>query len=237
MRIPATRGECGRCGYRATRAAVRKHLSVCTQPIPEAKRAARRRLPDVPGLLFEVVGRPKAYWLFLAVAHDAKLSDVDALLRTTWLECCDHLSEFAIGSTRYTSQPEPPPIFSSGPRAQSMHIQVGKVRLATAFEHRYDFGSTTVSDLSLVGPLPVAVPGKSVVVLAYNETPGFTCAACEAPAVSLCLECDGPGGEGFLCAACAESHDCDEYQRRPIVNSPRMGICGYDGPGAGPISA
>jgi hypothetical protein len=192
-------------------------------------------LPDVPGLLFEVVGRPKAYWLFLAVAHDAKLSDVDALLRATWLECCEHLSEFAIGATRYSSQPEPPPIFSSRPRSQSMHIEVGKVRLATgtAFEHRYDFGSTTVSDLSLVGPLPVAVPTKSVVVLAYNEAPGFACAACEAPAVSVCLECDGPGGEGFLCQACAESHDCDEYQRRPIVNSPRMGICGYDGPGAG----
>jgi hypothetical protein len=205
------------------------------QPLPEAKGAARRRLPDVPGLLFEVVGRPKAYWLFLAVAHDAKLSHVDALLRATWLECCEHLSQFVVGQTRYTSEPEPDPIFSRGPRARSMHIEIGKVPLqfGASFEHHYDFGSTTMLDLALVGPLPVRVPSKSAIVLAYNEPPSFACAACEAPAVSVCVECDGPDGEGFLCAACAESHECDKFFQRPIVNSPRMGICGYAGPGAG----
>ena len=229
MRIPATRGTCARCGYRANRAGLRKHLAECAEPVPWAGGRAGRPAV-VPGLVVEVVGRPKAYWLFLGVACDAKLSDVDALLRATWLECCDHLSEFVMGSTRYAS--EPSPTFSFGPRTQSMHIQIGKVLRPGAFiEHRYDFGSTTILDLSAVGPMPIATASKSVTLLANNEAPGFRCNECDRPAVSLCLECEADG-EGFLCATCAERHGCGEEGLRPIVNSPRMGICGYSGPGA-----
>lgn len=238
MRSPATRGECGRCGYRATRAAVRKHLSTCTQPIQQVGPTGGRRRSEVPALLFEVVGRPKAYWLFLAVAVDAKLSEVDAFLRSTWLECCGHLSQFVVGQTRYSSEPEPDSIFSRGPRARSMHIEIGKVPLQVGarFEHHYDFGSTTMLDLSLLGQLPVPVSSRAVALLAHNDAPAFTCAACHERAAWVCLECDGPGGEGFLCEACADSHECDEGMLRPLVNSPRVGVCGYDGPGAGASS-
>jgi hypothetical protein len=125
-------------------------------------------------LLIEVVGRPKAYWLLLGVAHDAKLSDLDEWLRAIWLECCDHLSEFVIGPTRYSSDPSP--TFSLRARSQSTHIGVGKVlRPGVAFEHHYDFGSTTVVDLSVVGELIVPLASQAIVLLANNEAPDIPC--------------------------------------------------------------
>jgi len=231
MRIPTTRGTCDRCGTSGTRAVLRKHLAACSAPMPEDSRRGRRRPAAAPGLLIEVVGRPKAYWLFVGIAHDAKLNDLDAWLRAIWLECCDHLSEFVIGPTRYSSVPSP--TFSIRARAQSMHVSIGKVlRPSVAFQHHYDFGSTTVVDLSVVGELIVPVASQAIVLLANNEAPHIPCSQCPEPAVSLCPECDADGGACFLCETCSSRHRCGEEMLRPVVNSPRMGVCGYRGPGA-----
>jgi hypothetical protein len=43
---------------------------------------------------------------------------------------------------------------------------------------------------------------------------------------------EGDEGAAFLCNACVAQHGCGEEMLRPVVNSPRMGVCGYDGPGA-----
>jgi hypothetical protein len=199
--------------------------------MPEDSRRGRRRPAAAHGLLIEVVGRPKAYWLFLGVAHDAKLSDLDEWLRAIWLECCNHLSEFVIGPTRYSSDPSP--TFSLRARSQSTHIGVSKVlRSGVAFQHHYDLGSTTVVDLSVVGELIVPVASQAIVLLANNDAPDIPCSQCPEPAVSLCPECDADGGARFLCEACASRHPCDEDVMRSVVNSPRMGVCGYNGPGA-----
>ena len=36
-------------------------------------------------------------------------------------------------------------------------------------------------------------------------------------------------GEGFLCEDCAHTHACDECMQLRVCNSPRMGVCGYEG--------
>jgi len=95
-------------------------------------------------------------------------------------------------------------------------------------EHHYDFGSTTILDLSLAGPLPIALSSRSVVLLANNEAPKFACEQCGQPATCVCVECDNPV---FLCRACLRRH-VRGHTPHGVVNSPRMGICGYEGPGA-----
>jgi hypothetical protein len=231
MRMPVTKGKCKRCGHLGARASVRQHLTECSAPLAHPPAGSRRAGADVPALLVEVVGRPRAYWLCLGVAVDATLSDVDALLRATWLECCGHLSEFVVGRTRYTSTPPDPMfgMFSSAPRPQSMRVQAGNVfRPGALIEHHYDFGSTTIVDLSLVGPLPIALTSRTVALLANNEAPAFVCGQCGQGAASVCVECDTPE---FLCAACSRRH-ARGHMRHTVVNSPRMAVCGYEGPGA-----
>ncbi len=40
----------------------------------------------------------------------------------------------------------------------------------------------------------------------------------------MCNECNGP-----VCSECDGCEHDDEDMKLPVVNSPRWGICGYDG--------
>ena len=100
------------------------------------------------------------------------------------------------------------------------------------FRYEYDFGSTTELILSVISAGPQKRGGKAVSLLARNEPPVFLCKECKGKATELCVdEClykNGPDGAA-LCTKCSESHECDQEMRLPIVNSPRMGVCGYGG--------
>lgn len=65
-------------------------------------------------------------------------------------------------------------------------------------------------------------------VLRRNEQPPESCDECRAPVTSLCSECF-PGGRGLLCDGHSAEHECGEEFLLAIVNSPRMGVCGYGG--------
>jgi hypothetical protein len=65
-------------------------------------------------------------------------------------------------------------------------------------------------------------------LLARNDAPVWTCTECDNAAVSLCSYCIDED-DTFLCEAHAEDHECGEEAMLPVVNSPRMGVCGYSG--------
>ena len=99
------------------------------------------------------------------------------------------------------------------------------------FHYEYDFGSTTELALSVIDAGPSKKGDKWVSLLARNEPPSFSCMECKGKATELCVdECFESGPDGAaLCEKCSQKHDCDEDMRLPIVNSPRMGVCGYEG--------
>ena len=70
-----------------------------------------------------------AIWLDIAARPDAKLKELDGLLRRVWLECCGHLSEF------YGSQRD----------NVSMNRRIDEVLGSTGSRlgYAYDFGSST----------------------------------------------------------------------------------------------
>ncbi len=97
------------------------------------------------------------------------------------------------------------------------------------FLYEYDFGSTTYIDLKLVGEREglIANKKKPVEILARNIAPAFSCTVCGKPAKLVV------GGyyaleESVYCNKCAKKSGEDEMML-PIVNSPRMGVCGYEG--------
>jgi hypothetical protein len=153
------------------------------------------------------------FWLDCAVAPNAKLKDLDRVFRQTWVECCEHLSEF----------------YGGGRRRVSMNMRVGDAfgSNGARLGYEYDFGSTTKLLINLSGSLEVA-PGKAVRVVARNEPPIWPCDACRQPATVVCAQCVYDG-QAFYCAEHAPSHDCGEEMLLPVVNSPRMGVCGYTG--------
>jgi hypothetical protein len=72
----------------------------------------------------------------------------------------------------------------------------------------------------------------TILLMAHNNPPEFACQECGQPATRLCLECIYEyDKDGTLCDEHAEGHPHDDYGApMPIVNSPRLGICGYTGP-------
>ena len=47
----------------------------------------------------------KDYWLIVEINENARLKELDQFIRDIWVECCGHLSEFAIQGVRYESEP------------------------------------------------------------------------------------------------------------------------------------
>lgn len=68
--------------------------------------------------------------------------------------------------------------------------------------------------------------------MARNNQPNLDCDECDQPARWLCMECQIEHElPGTLCDAHVKNHPHDNYgEPFEIVNSPRMGLCGYQGP-------
>jgi hypothetical protein len=69
---------------------------------------------------------------------------------------------------------------------------------------------------------------KSIQILARNAPPLITCEICGEIAPLVCAQCIW-SDEGWLCDKCAGEHKCGEEMLLPLVNSPRVGMCGYTG--------
>ena len=115
------------------------------------------------------------------------------------------------------------------------------------FIYDYDFGSTTTLKITVMDTGFFRPRQRNAVrLLARNEDYVFECRDCGQPADYVNAECFDYLENPFICEACAEKQrqraengededEPDDEQRYdpdmllPIVNSPRMGVCGYEG--------
>ncbi|HMB92325.1 MAG TPA: hypothetical protein VKP65_15845 [Rhodothermales bacterium] len=179
---------------------------------------------DVFYLVVQGYGFFEDYWLHLAVTAQTTLHELDRFLRETWLECCGHLSMFEIDGIRFDSYP-----FELSDADMNHHL--GDVLEAdTTFQYEYDFGTTSELDLRVADVFALAAPKQKIQVLGRNESPELTCQQCgKAQATQICAICLYEGN-GLFCERCTEKHNCGEEMWLPVVNSPRTGMCGYEGP-------
>jgi len=162
----------------------------------------------------------KAAEMFLQVLvkGTASFKTLDTFLRKIWVECCDHMSDF--------------------------HHKNFKIRMSEKFdmiltpklkfEYTYDYGSTTSFSLQVCGSYRISQK-ENVLLLSRNEPLKIVCRSCnKKPATFICTVHMYETDECFFCDKCASKHEeeCDDfldYAKMPVVNSPRMGICGYTG--------
>jgi hypothetical protein len=202
-------GVCHSCGARKGKTAMLAHLQDC---MPAQVGAGSSSVPEPLLLLRAEVRGLRTFWLDMAVKREGKLKDVDRFLRRIWLECCGHLSEFTTGTHRKVS----------------MNAKVSEaLGLGDRLGYVYDFGSSTELVVRLLGSVNASSKG-AVRVAARNEPPTWPCHACGNVATAVCPQCLFEG-TGFCCAAHVSDHECGEEILLPVVNSPRMGICGYTG--------
>lgn len=209
-------GRCSLCEAAVDKKTAVKHLQSC------GKMPAKDSGKKMCSLILVEGGYDPVYWLYLAVDQKATLKLLDHFLREIWLECCGHASAFEIEGKKYSSPPMP----EMG--AQGMSKSIGSVLMpGMKFRYEYDFGSTTELVLKVIGD-EVMPFKKPVQALARNEAPIIACDHCSKPAAQICCECVC-SEQGFLCKECAADHKCGEEMLLPVANSPRTGVCAYEG--------
>ena len=228
-----TDGVCHLCEETYTKRGMTRHLGSC---LPDTNDRGTYHL--------RIAGERRSdYWLHLAVAETTPLSTLDGFLRDLWVECCNHLSAFSIDDQRY-ERPYDDDGMGGVNRSQSMDIELGSVAATVdSFSYTYDFDSETALDVRVVETGDWSIPEleadgtetdyEEVVLLARNHQPDIDCEACGAPATTICQTClRDRGADAWLCESCASTHedDCDRPRYLPVVNSPRVGVCGYRGP-------
>ena len=224
-RGPENPGTCASCTETVTKRGVKKHLEKCPKRQESLAAAASSSRPvETLWHLRVQDAYDKDFWLDLELVGSASLDKLDKYLRAIWLECCDHLSKFTIGGWG--------------------GVDVGKARKADAsfkpglvLRHLYDFGTTSETDIKVIDAREGKAASKyPIALLARNQMPKAVCQECSEPAKWLCIEClYDEDKTGHLCDAHVEEHPHDNYgEPMPLVNSPRLGMCGYDGPAEPP---
>jgi hypothetical protein len=117
---------------------------------------------------------------------------------------------------------------------RSLGVPLEKVlSVGQKFTYEYDYGSTTYINLRVIsereGALSKGEDGEEYVldILARNVAPVMLCNKCGKPATKVAAGYYNVE-ENAYCDECAGSSE-EADMMLPIVNSPRVGVCGYTG--------
>jgi hypothetical protein len=202
-----------------------RHLAKCTQRQERVAGAAQSKRTAEP--LYHLRAQDAwngDFWIDLEVRGSATLKDIDTYLRGIWLECCGHLSQFSIGG------------WSGREIAKARRVDAvfgGDLELT----HIYDFGTSSETRIKAMGQRSgIPTSARPMALMARNLMPETTCIECDRPATHLCMEClIEDETQGTLCEQHAQNHPPEDYgEPIGLVNSPRLGMCGYYGPAEPP---
>lgn len=214
-------GVCRFCLKTFSVRAIGRHLLSCKTKQQEDLRILKKK--TVPKQIYHIrIWAYEPFGLHVEIDNNATLFDLDEFLKNIWLECCGHLSEFTIAGVRYSGDGEEDDW--GGVPAKFMGVQLGnKLNVKDNFEYVYDFGSSTRLNGQVLHAREGAI-NETVRILARNNLPPFPCTICQTKATKICVEC-----YEVYCENCILGHGCTDDLYLPVVNSPRMGVCGYDG--------
>lgn len=209
--ILTSEGKCLYCKQVFSQKEIGKHL---------AKHLADKEKPDTgtsTQTYCHVEVESDLMFLHLLVKGTATMKTIDKFLRDIWLECCGHMSAFGHKNFKVAMSHKVQDVFEP------------KVKIF----HDYDFGTTTRVFLKGLKHYQMNMK-ESIVLLSRNEPLKRMCVMCKKePAINICSCCNWDL-DAYFCEKCSKKHEkvCDDfadYACMPVVNSPRMGECGYEG--------
>ncbi len=215
------KGKCYFCQEIMTRRKLFNHLEKCAKR-EETIEIAEKSKKSSQKLFHLRAKHPYTleFWLDLEVKGSATLKDLDHYLKAIWLECCGHLSEFSRGD------------FFNDELSMNKSIEA-IFKKEKAVYHSYDFGTTSETIVELISVREgKPLSSNPMFLMSRNEMPEEKCLECDKISTHICLECLYENEKGWLyCDDHTEEHPCEEYgEPMPVVNSPRLGMCGYEGP-------
>jgi hypothetical protein len=194
------------------------HKSAITQHLGKHLELKALETPAEKERSYQLSIRAGEMFLEVLVRGSSTFKTLDTFLRKIWVDCCDHLSGF---------------------KSRNFQIRMSEkffrvLEPKQKFEYIYDYGSSTVLDITVANVYPFDA-GKDLILLSRNEPLPIMCSVCKKKsATCICVEHIYETEECYFCDSCAPAHEdvCEafaDYASMPVVNSPRMGVCGYDG--------
>ena len=220
-----SQGSCSYCGREMAKGGMTRHLSSC--PKRQETMAVSAKKPGDTEVLYHLRiadAWQGDFWLNLEMRESATLKDLDRYLRAIWLECCGHMSRFSVGGW--------------GGSDIAMSRPAGRIfKPGIVLTHQYDFGTTSETLVKVVSSRQgKPTTTRPIALMARNAPPEVSCIECGQAAAWLCMEClIEDDCFGTLCNEHVATH-CHHGYGEPvaIVNSPRLGMCGYNGPAEPP---
>ena len=220
-----SKGKCVYCGAEVPKNGVAQHLVGCPKRQMITQQAERKKVESESLYHLRILDSWRSeFWLDVEMRGSGTLKNLDSYLRGIWLECCGHLSRFSIGSWRGKE-------ISKKYRADKIFER------GIEITHIYDFGTSSETLIKVVGTREgKPTTTRPIALMVRNLQPKAKCIECRQLAVWLCMECQiEEENWGTLCDQHAETHPHDDYgEPVRLVNSPRLGMCGYDGPAEPP---
>lgn len=246
-----TKGFCKYCGKEYTRNGMLRHLAACKNRKNElAKEKLKRKCRYFQIVIYEKY--TKDYWLVIETSENTTLKELDEFIREIWVECCGHMSAFTINGIEYESTSEFGDMWGAPERNMNYRLRdVADVGCNMLYE--YDFGSTTELYVCIQSVREGERKNNEIVILSRNNPPEIMCAHCKKNAAKwVNMYGSYKNDDIFWCEECLketeekdleddEIYDDDEIAFSdmledflPVCNSPRMGVCAYEGSGEYP---
>src|SRR6266849_2175826 len=242
-------GICRFCKGEFDRTKMSQHLKYCKQRAAEIAAEGENATASQKARLFHIAveGRYNPqYWMHLEMPASDTLADLDSFLRDIWLECCGHLSAFQVGHINYSVE-EREALYNRyrlgmnlrtlvrALQNQDIYVPLEKaLKVGQKFTHEYDFGSTTHLALRVVAGREGVVQKNgdekdNIVILARNVPPVISCCVCGKPAKRIASGYYYIEENAYCSSKCAKKKGEYYEEMLPVVNSPRVGVCGYTG--------
>ncbi|MFK7934878.1 MAG: hypothetical protein AB8G22_15320 [Saprospiraceae bacterium] len=207
-------GHCIYCSDKYSKRGMSRHIETHLKQL--AKEAKSGKQKTVPA--FHVRVEAWEYFLQLLVNGEKPLDDLDSFLRQIWLECCGHMSS----------------IMDKNRLEYGMGILTKKLfKKGDTLKHIYDWGSTTECTIKVISEHRIPME-ESIRLLSRNEPLAIPCDSCgKNPAVEMCTV-HGWDEDFRFCGRCGNKHrkkcsDAADYSMMDFFNSPRTGVCAYEG--------
>ncbi|GCD11594.1 SEC-C metal-binding domain-containing protein [Clostridium tagluense] len=218
------KGKCYYCNEELSERTVKRHVKGCKDRKEKIKEAMESSKKTKSQYVLSIVPQygAKEYCLYIAIDINSTLKNLDSFLRDIWLECCGHLSSFIIDDVNYDSSVEEDSDFFFNDETMDFKLRQ-VISVGDKFRYDYDFGSTTKLKLEVIDEYLTGEKHSEIEILARNEEIQNFCANCNKKAEYFDYE-----EEKFFCADCIDE-DNDVVDVPEYTNSPRDGVCGYEG--------
>lgn len=205
MSVKATNeGKCFVCDQNIIRSSAEQHITKCIKP------------EGTEGHIIEITTN-STFWMYAFVHAKTTFRDLDEFMRKKWVECCNHRSFFHIGDSILASDIK-----------ENFEESMDQPLLNLISNHpniRYTYDEGEPTEITITNRSSVnGCAEPSIALLARNYMPHYPCKNCSETAEAICKEC-----EQCVCEECADIHECGQENLLSTSNSPRMGVCEYEG--------